>query len=113
MPSHELKPAPKPLVRASGGTPAGFADFVPLNPWGRPMPKPVRPPRPMLYQVVVRDKARGNREVRVGPQWPRELAEMLCLTIANQIRLGAERRWSEPVIIAMPATLGTPSFIGV
>src|SRR6185312_13147175 len=44
------KPTPKPMMRVGKGYPAGFENFVPLNPWGRAMPKPEKPPRPPLYQ---------------------------------------------------------------
>lgn len=91
----------KPKLRVSGGTPAGFPDFVPLNPWGRPMPKPEREPRPALFQVVVRDKKRGNKETRVGPQVAKEIAEMFCATIVQQIKSGAERQWTDPIVLQM------------
>lgn len=88
--------------RAKGGTPAGYPDFVPLNPWGRGFPKPPRPIKRDVFQVVVRDRRDGNKELRVGPRWEgREHAEMLCLAIAEQIALGAERRWVDPVVVPM------------
>lgn len=99
MGQHKLKAR----VGHGSGTLVGEPGFVPLNPWGRPMPKPVTQPRPVLYQVVVRDKERGNRELRVGPRMIREMASMLQIVIAEQISLGAEKRWSDPVVVAMPS----------
>ena len=100
--------APKASVRASGGTPAGFPDFVPLNPWGRAMPAPPRRERPDLYQVVVRDRQRGNKEVRVGPQMARDHCETIRAAIDTQICLGREKRWFDPVIVKSTAALGRP-----
>jgi len=89
----------KPLMRVSGGTPAGFEDFVPLNPWGRAMPKIERKVRPALYQVVVRDRRDANKELRLGPKVYREFAEMFCKAIEQQIAAGAEKRWSDPIVL--------------
>ncbi len=102
----EQKKAPAPSVRVGGGTPAGFPDFVPLNPWGRAMPAPARPPRPPIFQVVVRDRREGNKEVRVGPKWPEECAEMLCMAIEQEIAAGREKRWSDPIVISFTAEIG-------
>lgn len=110
---HLIVRPPKPLVRFSGGTPNGYPDFVPLNPWGRGFPKPPRPEKPDLYQVVVKDKAKGNVEVPVGPKWGHEFAEMVRLAIANEIKLGRERRWTDPVVVKIQPDLGRPVFMGV
>lgn len=82
------------------GNPASCPDFRPLNPWGRPMPPPPRPYRePHTFQVCVKDK-HDNQVKRVGPRWEKkEFAEMFRLAIANQISLGAERRWSDPHLV--------------
>ena len=90
----------KPSVRISGGNPNGIPDFKPLNPWGRPMPEPERPPRPPLWQVHVSDRSRG-RVIPVGPRMGKEYAEMFRLAISNQIHLGAERRWANPHLVMM------------
>lgn len=102
---------PKPLVRFSGGQPnmpRGEPPFIPLNPWGRPMPKFPEPDKEPRCQVVVRDRKRGNAEVRIGPQMAHEFAEMLRLTIAEQIRLGREKQWSNPVVVTLTPALGRP-----
>lgn len=102
------KPA-RPLARVSGGgpnMPRGEPEFVPLNPWGRGFPAPPRPAKPPLYQVVVRDKRDGNRELRVGPQMGAQYAELLRMAIERQIGLGAERRWSNPVVICVTPDMG-------
>lgn len=96
----------KPSVRVSGGTPNGFPDFVPLNPWGRPMPKPAQPPRPPVSQVVVRDLRDGGKELRVGPKWPAECAAMLCQAIEREIAAGREKRWADPVVVTFTAEIG-------
>lgn len=90
-----------PSMHISGGNPNAIPDFKPLNPWGRPMPLPERPPRPALYQVHVKDKRVGGKVIAVGPKMVHEYAEMFRLTIANQISLGAERRWTEPHVLMM------------
>jgi hypothetical protein len=72
------------------------------------MPKLPEPDREPRFQVVVKDKKRGNAETRVGPQMAREFAEMLCLSIANQIKLGAEMQWSDPVVVQLTPALGRP-----
>ncbi len=97
----------KPLVRVSGGTPAGMPDFVPLNPWGRGFPKELlnKPPRPPLYQVIVRDAKNGNKELRVGPKAPRENAEMWCMAISRLIASGEEKQWFDPIVIEVPKAL--------
>lgn len=89
----------KPLLKVGygSGDPASCPGFRPLNPWGRPMPKPERPPRPPLWQVFVKEP--GGRVIPVGPQGPKETAEMFCIAIGEQIALGAERRWSSPHIV--------------
>jgi len=82
------------------GNPASCPDFRPLNPWGRPMPKPVRPERPKLYQVHVRDK-RSGRTIAVCPKMQHEFVEMIRLTIAQAIASGAEKRWRDPISVLM------------
>src|SRR5690242_13250285 len=99
-PSVTPKPA-KPYMRVSGGNPAGMEDFVPLNPWGRSMPRFVAPKRPELYQLIVRDAARGNKETRVGPKIGYEWAMMFCKTVEQMIASGAEKRWRDPIVLKM------------
>lgn len=103
----------KPLARLGAGSgqpnmPTGEPPFVPLNPWGRPMPKFPAPDKEPRYQVVVRDKKRGNVETRVGPQMARESAEMLRLAIADQIKIGRETQWCDPVVVTLTPSLGRP-----
>lgn len=110
MDASALKPAPvKALLNLARGTgnPVGFEDFVPLNPWGRAFPKDLlnRKPRPPLYQVIVRDKRDGNKELRVGPKWGKEFAEMFCMEINKLISSGMEKQWSDPVVIPVPREL--------
>ncbi len=110
MDAPDLKPPPAKALLNIGrgsGAPAGYADFVPLNPWGRDFPKDLRErkPRPPLYQVVVRDRKKGNKELRVGPKWAKECAELLQLEIARMIASGAERQWSDPIVLLVPAEL--------
>jgi hypothetical protein len=99
----------KPYLRVSGGTPNGFPDFVPLNPWGREFPKDLlarKPRAKVLFQVIVRDRRDGNKELRVGPKWDqREFAEMICHGIAGQVATGAERRWCDPIVVPVPSEL--------
>lgn len=79
------------------------------------MPKPPRPERRQLYQVVIRDKGDGYREKPVGPamEGP-ENAELFRLTIANQISLGRETTWENPRVIALIPDKGKPvPFLGV
>jgi hypothetical protein len=92
----------KPWLNIGFGTgnPAGAPDFKPMNPWGRPMPKPERQPRPELHQVHVKD-AKTARIIPVGPKTERENAEMLCIAIGQQIALGAERQWREPHVVRL------------
>lgn len=95
--------------------PASEPLFVPMNPWGRAMPKPPRPERRQLYQVVIRDKGDGYREKRVGPacEGP-EAANAFCLTIADQIALGRETTWESPRVVMLIPDKGKPvPFLGV
>ncbi len=111
MGEHKLPKPAKPLLNIAPGSgqpnqPASEPPFVPLNPWGRPMPKPIRQARPQLYQVVVKDK--DNRwglggEIPVGPRMLKEMCELLQAEIAEQIAAGAEKRWSNPVVVPVVA----------
>lgn len=99
--------APAPSVRISGGTPAGFSDFVPLNPWGREVPKPAPRRKPVLSQLVVRDLSRGGQETRVGPAVDDPMIpDTLCMAIQQQIALGREKRWADPVVVTFTAEIG-------
>ncbi len=93
--------AKRPALSITGGNPAGYPDFVPLNPWGRGFPKPERPPKPALYQVVVLDKRNGNKETRIGPMMQYEFVEMFRQAIAEGIASGAEKRWTDPIVLQM------------
>lgn len=97
---------PRALLRGlTGGHPAGWEDFVPLNPWGRPMPRSPRK-RPQLYQLFVRDRLHGNRETPVGPKMQdRGAVEMACLALSQSIHAGAEKRWMDPVVVPVPSEL--------
>lgn len=100
--------APKPAIQIGRGSgqPAGFEDFVPLNPWGRGFPKELlnKPPRPPLYQVFVRD-AKIGKEIPVGPKAPKENAEMWCLEIKRLVASGAEKQWFDPIVLEVPKAL--------
>ncbi len=102
-----MKPKAKSLMRISGGNPNGFPDFVPLNPWGRGFPKELlnRPPRPQLYQLIVRDKRDGNKELRVGPKMEKQYVELMHGALVREIVSGAETRWFDPIVVPMPAEL--------
>ena len=89
------------MLRVTGGNPAGYPDFVPLNPWGRGFPKPDRPPKPPLYQVVVLDKRNGNKETRIGPMMQFEFAEIFRHAVAEQVASGAEKQWTDPIVLKM------------
>jgi hypothetical protein len=96
----------KSMLRVSGGNPAGFPDFVPLNPWGRAMPVPAARVKPPVSQVVVRDMRHGGRETRVGPKCAKQWAEMWCQAIRQAIANGSETRWRDPQVVTFTAELG-------
>jgi len=97
----------KPSVRASGGTPVGFPDYRPFNKLSRDeqreMLRPNIIPEP-LYQVWVDDITRGT--IPVGPKIPHSLAVEFRAAINNQIRLGAERTWSNPSVLPVVPIIG-------
>lgn len=117
MEAQNIPPKPKLVMGFGSGqpnAPRGEPEFSPLNPWGRAMPAPPRPEKRTLYQVVVRDMRDGNKEKRIGPamEGP-EGAELLRLTIANQIQLGREKAWHTPRVIAVLPDMGKPvPFLG-
>lgn len=79
-------------------------DFRPLNPWGRAMPKPVRPVRDAsiftaLFQVHVELRHKPGRCIPVGPKLTQEAAEMFRIAIAAQIAHGKEKRWANPYLV--------------
>ncbi len=93
-------------MRISGGTPSGIPDFRPVNPWGRPMPKPARKLRlpseiHALYQVFV--ETRSGRMLAVGPKLTAAAAEQFAAAIRVQIIHGKEKRWSNPSVLCVPA----------
>lgn len=77
-------------------------DFKPLNPWGRPMPKPQREMQkapPSLFQVHVEENATG-RQIPVGPKVSDPVfAERFCEAIGVMIGRQREKSWSNPVIV--------------
>lgn len=87
---------PSIRIGRGSGQPVGFPDFKPMNPWGRAMPKPVRQPRPDLYQIVVR---RHGVEIRFGPAMIKDCVDQLVTAIETSIRLGVEKELSEPHIV--------------
>lgn len=89
----------KPSVRVSGGTPAGFPDYKPLNPWGRPMPKYKPPEKPERYQIFVETKTRDL--LAIGPKAPEDFLRPLCRAIEEQIARGNEKDWSNPHIVRL------------
>lgn len=119
MEAQHIRPRLRPMLDIGPGSgqpnmPKDEPPFVPLNPWGRGFPAPPRPERQPLCQVVVNDLRDGNKEKRIGPAMGREYAEMLCLTIGDQIKLGRERAWERPRVIALIPDKGKPvPFLGV
>ena len=76
-------------------------NFKPMNPWGRPMPKPSREIKkapPSLYQVHVELTSTG-KQIPVGPKVNLELAERICEAIGVMIARGKEKTWSNPVLV--------------
>jgi hypothetical protein len=88
----------KPLIEVGfgTGTPAGFPDYRPLNPWGRPMPRTGRKPRPQLWQIVLR---RHGKEVPFGPKMPKEVLEPFFKTVELGIRTGQHPELSSPHMV--------------
>ncbi len=60
------------------------------------MPKPVRQPRPDLYQVVVK---RRGLEIKFGPALIKDAAEQFLTAIDTAIRVGVEKELSDPHIV--------------
>lgn len=95
-----MSATPQPSVRISGGNPAGFPDYKPLNPWGRAMPRPKARPKPEFYQVVVETAGRDGKEMLpVGPRASREFCQPLCTAIESEIAAGRETTWKNPCIV--------------
>ena len=73
------------------------------------MPK-VRPrEKPQIWQIVVRDRLHGNKELRIGPKADdgcKCVLEALLETINAQIALGREKRWFDPVLVNFTAEIG-------
>lgn len=92
----------KPTINVGHGTgtPAGMPDFRPLNPWGRAMPKPMRQPRPSLWQIFVKDARTGTR-IAVGPKAPKEFSEALIERLNLNIVVGIEKQWSDPELVCV------------
>ena len=99
----------KPLNWATGaltgGNPAGFPDYKPLNPWGRGFPKELfRPkPKPELYQIFIEIPGAPDAErlLPVGPKGPEDLLKPLCRAIEEQIARGRETEWANPHIVRL------------
>lgn len=91
----------RPSIRISGGNPAGFPDYRPLNPWGRAMPKSKKKPKPDFYQVVVETSSRDGTKhmLPVSPRASREFCMPLCSAIETEIAAGRERTWKNPCIV--------------
>lgn len=86
--------------------PGSKIPFKPLNPWGRPMPKPSRPmasKKLARYQVHV--ETRDGQVIPVGPSATQQFAEMLCEAIGRQIGQGKEKTWSNPHIVETVETV--------
>lgn len=60
------------------------------------MPKPVREPRPPLYQLVV---TRHGQEIRFGPAMIRDAVDELLAAVDTAIRAGVEKELSEPHVV--------------
>ncbi len=80
--------------------PGSAEPFRPLNPWGRPVPRSNREPRPPLYQVVV---TRRGKEIPFGPKMEKRFVDEFHAAIVQAIRVGAERELSSPHIVAVEA----------
>lgn len=75
--------------------------FKPMNPWGRPMPKPSRTMRkaPLpLFQVFVEETKTG-KHLAVGPKMEQEQAEKFCEAIGVMIGRGLEKTWATPTVV--------------
>lgn len=85
------------------GDPAGFPNFKPLNPWGRPMPK--APPKPELpsHQLFVEQfNPWGVKEiVALGPKASEDFLLPLKGAIEEQIALGNEKHFRNPHIVRL------------
>lgn len=93
------------IVGRGSGMPNGIPDFRPINPYGRAMPKPTRPYRPLrpaLYQVEI--DLRGGGTKRIGPQWAEEMAGSLAETINKALLVRPMDDWGRArVVLAKPA----------
>lgn len=81
--------------------PGSKSAFKPLNPWGRPMPKPNRAMRrrATLYQVHVEQ---DGKQIPVGPKTDNPgMAEKFCEAIGVMIARGQEKTWSSPTVVAI------------
>ncbi len=76
--------------------PGSTIPFKPVNPWGRAMPKPTRPDRPPLFQLVVR---RDGKETRIGPMAPKDFIQQLYEAVDAAIRVGVEKDFTDPHIV--------------
>jgi len=85
--------APIALMRLGhgSGSPAGLPDFRPMNPGGRPMPKPVRKPVPRMHQIFVEQP--GGAMLAIGPKAAAEFLEPLLLNINRLVSLGQASGW--------------------
>lgn len=75
-------------------------DFKPVNPWGRAMPKPVRPvseKRVQLWQLVVDI---NGVPTRVFPKMLKAPLEDLLEVVSKQIIKGNEKVWKNPRLVA-------------
>lgn len=88
---------PSIIVGRGSGQPAGIPDFKPVNPWGRAMPKPPRPPREALYQLVVTRAGRG--QIRFGPQAGKAFIDEFAAAVRSAILLGVEKELSDPHVV--------------
>lgn len=89
------------------GDPVGIPNYRPMNPWGRGMPKPVRQPRPALWQIMA--MVDGKR-TPLGPMMQKEFAESL-LTELNKasIATGGKVWWAEPELVCVSTGGEKPS----
>lgn len=98
---------PRSLLNLGYGTgnPNGFPDFKPLNPHGRPMPRPERevrrtPVTEELWQIHVITQREGT--LPVGPKMPREALEPVIAAMRVAIAPG----WSNPHLVRVPSRGG-------
>ena len=81
--------------------PDSSVPFKPMNPWGRPMPKPKRPVRdkpPERFQVHV-ERTSDGVTIPVGPKMDPDGAAQFCEAINRMIAAGREKSWNNAHVV--------------